>query len=361
MKTKFHLAISACATLALGGCGLGLKVPEIEEAWDTPQDGDVLVREISKTVYLSVEKAVVCVMKPEENALSPASKDEFKRNWAAQMTLQLAIQETTTLSPGLTLNTPMHNGIVNFAGEYFGSATAAVRGPWGGLVSGYPSTYTFGPLAVPQSFGLGLGGKASSQATRTETSGAYFTVAQLLQNAKKNHRWEEQGSCNNQTIDEDQREQLYYHAESEKLSKTAQFLSLITNNDLKIYDWLKTVLHIQNVIATMGGGTVNTGKDSTKAQAIQQNAITHEVQFVVVTDGSITPQWKLVRVSANQTAPFFDTLRSRAHDLVVTFGPKDKNGHLGKEAENQHNAAIYGLSNSNAIRANSQQSGGFVP
>ena len=64
-----------------------------------------------------------------------------------------------------------------------------------------------------------------------------------------------------------EREQLYYHAESEKLSKTAQFLSLITNNDLKIYDWLKTVLHIQNVIATMGGGTVNTGKDMTKSSS----------------------------------------------------------------------------------------------
>ncbi|MFY9656720.1 MAG: hypothetical protein WAK01_09060, partial [Methylocystis sp.] len=250
MKNKSHLATIAFASLALGSCGLGLKVPEIQEGWDSPQDGETLIREISKTVYLSVEKAVVCVLTDGKTFASQAAKEDFENNWAAQMTLQLTLLESTTLSPGLNLNTPMHNGIVNFAGEYFGSSAASVPGPWGGLVSGYPSTYTFGALPVAQSYNLGLGGKASSSATRVETSGAFFSVKKLVQNAKIYGRYKiESEDCENQTIDEDQRDKLYQNQKSKELSKTAQFLSLITNNDLKIYDWLKTVLHIQNIIS----------------------------------------------------------------------------------------------------------------
>jgi hypothetical protein len=356
LKNKFYLAIGACASLALGGCGFGLKVPDIQEGWDSPQDGETLVREISKTVYLSVEKAVVCVVSDDELG-SPESRADFAKNWAVQMTLQLTLQETSALSPGLSLNTPMQNGIVNFAGEYFGSTTATVRGPWGGLVSGYPSTYLWGPLTVPQSYSFGLGGKASTQATRTESSGASFPVQQLLQNAKARGRYDmERNSCNNQTIDEDARDQLYTGKDKDKLSKTAQFLSLIVNNDLKIYDWLRSALHIQTIIAEFGGGFVSTGQEKNKgivgkSGGVGQNAITHEVQFVVVTDGNVTPQWKLVRVSANPTSPFFDTQRQRTHDLIVTFGPKDpKTGKLQSAAESQHNAALYGLSNVNGIR-----------
>ena len=348
MKNKFHLASVAFASLSLGGCGFGLKVPEFQEGWDSPQDGETLVREISKTVYLSVEKAVVCAVN-DPSLASQKSRDDFADNWAVQLTLQLQIQETSALSPGLSLNTPMHNGIVNFAGEYFGSNTVTVRGPWGGLVSGYPSTYLWGPATLPQSYSFGMGGKASTQATRTDSSGASFTVKQLLNNAKAGGRHRmEQENCSDQTIDEKARDELY-PGDKEHLSKTAQFLSLIVNNDLKIYEWLRSALHIQTIIAEFGGNIVAAGKDSTRG--IGQNAITHEVQFVVVTDGNVTPQWKLVRVTGNPNSPFFDASRSRTHDLIVTFGPKDPKTHkLMSEAVSQHNAALYGLSNVNGIR-----------
>ena len=352
MRSRFYLAIAAFTSLALGGCGFGLKVPEIQEAWDSPQDGDLLVREISKTVYLSIEKAVVCVLANNDTLSNPKNREEFRKNWGVQATLQLTILESTALSPGLSFTPPIQNGIVNFSGEYFGSTTAIVPGPWGGLVSNYPSTYLSGPLVVPQSYSLGLGAKASSQATRTETSGAFFTVQSLVDNAKKNNRfYTETQTCENQTIDEEARDRLYPDKDVGKPSKTAQFLSLIVNNDLKIYDWLKSALHIQEVIAGMGGGAANAGKDSSSSQAVGQNAITHEVQFVVLTDGNITPQWKLVRVSANPTSPFFDTQRQRTHDLIVTFGPKSKTGgQLQQAAQQMHDAALYGLSNVNGIR-----------
>ena len=352
MINKFYLTSVAFASLALGGCGFGLKVPEIQEAWDSSMDGETLIREISKTVYLSVEKAVVCVLRDDGPLQTRGDREKFEKDWAAQMTLQLTILESSSLSPGLSLNTPMHNGVVNFAGEYFGSTTASVPGTWGGLVSGYPSTYLRGPLSVAQSYNFGLGGRASTQSTRTETAGAYFSVRQLVQNAKKHGRYQmEVQSCENQTFDEAERDRLYQNEESKQLSKTAQFLSLITNNDLKIYEWLKTVLRIEEVIGGMGGGAVGVGKDPSKSAAVGQNAITHEVQFIVVTDGNITPQWRLVRVSANQNSPFFDTQRQRTHDLIVTFGPKDPNtGSLQQAAQQMHDAALYGLSNVNGIR-----------
>ncbi|ARN82692.1 hypothetical protein B1812_18135 [Methylocystis bryophila] len=351
--------ISGFASLAVSGCGFGLRVPEIQEAWDSPQDGDLLIREISKTVYLSIEKAVVCVMQDSGPLRDPKNRELFKKNWGVQATLVLTIQESSALAPGLTLNTQMHNGVVNFAGEYFGSSTASFGGPWAPFVSGYPSTSTFGPLQVPQAYSLGFGGKASSQATRIESSGAYFTVEKLLQNAKLENvrtgsRYEkEQAQCGEQTIDEAERDKLYPDEQENgrKPSKTAQFLSLIVNNDLKIYDWLASALHIQEVIAGMGGGTMDTGKGSGKSPAVGQNAITHEVAFFVVTEGSVTPSWRLVRVSANQNSPLFDTQRQRTHDLIVTFGPRDpKTGQLERAAQQQHDAALYGLANVNGIR-----------
>jgi hypothetical protein len=360
LASKLSLAVCAFGSLALAGCGFGLKVPEIQESWNGPDDGDLLVREISKTVYLSIEKAVVCVMQEHGPLADPKNREHFKKNWGVQATLVLTIQEATTLAPGLTLNTPMHNGIVNFAGEYFGSSSAVVRGPWGGLVSGYPSTYLWGPQQIGQSYNFGLGGKASTQATRIESSGAYFTVEQLLQNAKAENvrtgrRYEKElANCDDQTIDEAERDRLYPDEQENgrKPSKTAQFLSLIVNNDLKIYNWLASALHIQEVIAGMGGGAVDTGTGKGgKSPAVGQNAITHEVQFFVVTEGSVTPSWRLVRVSANQSSPFFDTQRQRTHDLIVTFGPRDpKTGQLERAAQQQHDAALYGLANVNGIR-----------
>ena len=54
----------------------------------------------------------------------------------------------------------------------------------------------------------------------------------------------------------------------------------------------------------------------------KSNVISHEVKFEIISNGDITPSWKLVRISANQGAPFFfGTSRDRTHDLIITFAP----------------------------------------
>ena len=340
MKGKFYLAIGALVSLALGGCGFGLRVPELQEAWDSPDDGDLLIREISKTVYLSIEKAVVCVVH-DDTLSNPVAHENFSKKWGVQATLQLTILESTTLNPGLSLNTPMHDAITNFNGQFLAPSPSPL------------ATMTYPFVSTAQNYSLGFGGKASSQATRTETSGAFFSVEAILKNANKSGREaEELQDCNNNTIDEEARDNLYRDTDKARPSKTAQFLSLIVNNDLKIQEWLKSALHIQTLVAAMGGGAaVGTGLDRNTSAGVGQNAITHEVQFVVVTDGNVTPSWKLVRVSANQSSTLFDTQRQRTHDLIVTFGPIDpKGGRLQDAAKDMHSAALYGLSNVNGIR-----------
>lgn len=334
--------VTACllSALTLSGCGFGVAVPELQERWDKPDEGDVMVKEIAKSVYLSVEKAVVCVVTTDNIAPKPQI-DTFVNKWGVQMTLILTIMESTTLNPGLSLNTPMHAGVTNFGGEFLTSSTSPLAA----------ITYPF--VSTAQNYSLNFGGKASSQATRTETAGAYYNIGTLLRNAKDNKRYEtEANSCDHQEIAEKDRI-YYYKAKYEELSPTAQYLSLLTNNDLKIHEWLKTSLAVETAIADMGGNYAITGKDSSKS--LGQNAITHEVQFVVLTEGSVTPQWKLVRVSANPTSTLFDTQRSRTHDLIITFGPKEPKAPvagLADAAKNDHNAAVFAANNGVQLRNN---------
>jgi hypothetical protein len=63
--------------------------------------------------------------------------------WAAQFTLNLTIEEKSSLNPGVSFNEPLANGITTFPGK--------------------ANTVT-----SPQSFAIGLGGILSSDATRTE-------------------------------------------------------------------------------------------------------------------------------------------------------------------------------------------------
>jgi len=61
------------------------------------------------------------------------------------------------------------------------------------------------------------------------------------------------------------------------------------------------------------------------AQAVGgKNVIQHEVKFVVVSSGNVTPTWKLSRVwSVNPAGIFLSALRDRTQDLLITLGQTD--------------------------------------
>jgi hypothetical protein len=67
------------------------------------------------------------------------------------------------------------------------------------------------------------------------------------------------------------------------------------------------------------------------------------VKFEVVSTGSITPAWKLVRVNFDQTGSLMTGTRDRTHDLIITFGPLDKSqkgSFLVPIAESAHIASM---------------------
>jgi hypothetical protein len=84
-----------------------------------------------------------------------------------------------------------------------------------------------------------------------------------------------------------------------------------------------------------GGGGTNPKPDT----------LTIEIKFIIVSNGNVTPTWKLVRVSANTgSTPLFGIGRTRTHDVIITIGPNTQ------EAKNTHLASQIGVAVGNANR-----------
>ena len=50
------------------------------------------------------------------------------------------------------------------------------------------------------------------------------------------------------------------------------------------------------------------------------DAITYDNKFIIVSEGSITPTWNLIRVGTG-TTPLLNLNRTRTHELLITIGP----------------------------------------
>jgi hypothetical protein len=88
------------------------------------------------------------------------------------------------------------------------------------------------------------------------------------------------------------------------------------------------------------------------------DTISIEIKFVIVSNGNVTPTWKLLRVSANTgSAPLFGLGRTRTHDLIITIGPPNAataSTHLASQIGNA-------VSNGNRAQPSAQSSNTFNP
>jgi hypothetical protein len=293
--SELRRILLAAISLLLADCGT--YVPDLQEFWGTPQDATYKVNKISAQVVCELRKAVQRVVheRPEFIARpgeppppKPRDLNWFINDWAVQVTLNLIIIENGTLTPGIALNSVFPSAITTFP------AAAAVT--------------------TPQSFSLGLGGTASSTATRNDKLSMFFTVKELLQVTPPIGR-----SCiPNQPANAD----------------------IFVQSDLKLYDWLSAALLPYNV------DIINYANNSTA-----QNAITHDIKFQIVSSGNVNPQWKLVRFSGNTGSGLIGAGRDRTQELIVTFGPAQKgmlapaaaNSHLSTETGSAVGQAIQGL------------------
>lgn len=69
---------------------------------------------------------------------------------------------------------------------------------------------------------------------------------------------------------------------------------------------------------------IRTGEASPLDEPGRANVLSHSVRFTVDTSLDLNPSWKLVPASVNPSGNLFTTSRNRAHELIVTFGPLDR-------------------------------------
>ncbi len=148
-----------------------------------------------------------------------------------------------------------------------------------GVVTTFPNKTS---VTTNQSFSLGLGGTLSSDATRTEMVDYTFSIKNdFLAN------------------------KVQYSADPNKVCQSG---GLFITGDLKIRDWL--------FATTFPFYLPNNAKNP-------PDVLSHEVAFVIVANGNITPSWTLVSISANTAGSLVAAGRTDTGDVIVSIGPSN--------------------------------------
>jgi hypothetical protein len=285
----------------------------LQNFWESPTSARLTVANLVDYLACEVRNSVQAALLQDQElaamrrsaGLKPTTLDWLK-GYAAQITLTLTVDEKSALNPGIALNSVFPN-----------ATTAFVNHP---------------SVSTPQSFSLGLAGAFSTEATRKETLSLYLDLKDAVSTkqlaiAKANGVVEHPEACN-------------------------QVGGGMIESGIKFRDWL---LDVTLPAAVEGGVVPNYSQAlSGAAKALKKDAISHEVTFVVIYGGNVTPTWKLVNISANQgSAPFFSVQRTNTQDVIITLGPAQEKT-LSVAAQNTILASQIGIAVANAIR-NTQQ------
>lgn len=303
----------------LAGCGL--TVPDIKERWDNTDIPEVesadptkrapkitgtaqIEFEIRKRIYCELADAVLYTNQYYVRERETENGKEIVRqliplDWEAQVALSLKVEESSSLNPGAALNTAWPTVI-----SYPAKAITAL-----GAVAATTSA---------QAFSLGFGGTLSSTASRIDTFNPSYPIAYLM-------RPPGDDVC------------LPRNDPFIQKSKTPATSSpFIIDSDLGIKDWLAGAMFSHNLIHSPGSDV-----------PASKPPVSYQITFVIVSNGNVTPTWKLVRWSANAgSLPFISAGRTRTHDLIITIGPK------GQAANQAHLAAQIGTAVGNSNRTN---------
>ena len=166
-----------------------------------------------------------------------------------------------------------------------------------------------GNVTTGQNRSLGLGATLSSDATRTETIGFFYAFEDLLKN---------------DVIRFDQCER-----------ETGRFLS----GDLKISDFIRKGMSFSNTSGVL----------SRQDKQSPYQTFTYEVKFIITQGASVTPAWKLLRVSVDQAGTLLAGSRVRTDDLTITMG-KVEDKKPSPALEQQHLANLIGQAVANSLQ-----------
>lgn len=292
-----HSRINALLALSIAGItsGCGTHVPTHAEFWDKSDPDATLHME------MQVKRAIYCELR--QGAREAKKKilrrffqgkevtteaDEFLPDtWGAQITLNFTVDETSKFAPGVSFNTPMHSGVTNFIGETIG-ATPLV------------AAMTYGPVTTAQSYAFGLGGTLSSQATRIDKHSFFYTVGDLRRDFGGKDACDESQSG----------------AFGPK-STSSPFLVI---SEIGLRKWLSDAAALNDSLRSTRAALNGIGPATGSVGSFNSDSVSFEAKFIVTSSVNATPIWKLVRISANTGASFFDTSRVRTHDILVTLG-----------------------------------------
>lgn len=173
-----------------------------------------------------------------------------------------------------------------------------------------PNAVGLPPSPATAIFTIAGGATLSADATRIDKLNFYYTVAELYDKT---------------------------HPHCVPGTEPPRPGSLLIQSDLGLKEWLFSQVMLY--------GTDEVGVYTSPKGVFKQNVLSHEVKFEVVSSGNITPAWKLVRATVNQSGSFFSASRDRTHDLLMTFGPIDRTlpNSLTASAEAAHLASQIGL------------------
>ena len=260
-------------------CGCGAHTPQLHEVWEEADLDDDLALRVKKSIYCEFRLAVAA-LGPVKVYLAGKPVDSIPDDWGAQITLQLQVDETSALSASAAYNRTLPTAVAKFAGQ--------------------------SPVNVPQMFSLPVSGTGSTQATRIDKYYSFFSMKDL----KKPYDPVET-SCRKNTEDF---QDLDRHGSSPLLS-----------GDLGIATWLRGALHAQTAIPS---------SLLPKSQATKLDVLSYDIKFIIITNGTINPTWRLVSLSTAVGAlPLFSANRTRTHDLLLTLGPTQQVSTSSKKGE----------------------------
>jgi hypothetical protein len=274
-------------SLCLAGCGL--RTPNMQlngQVTDEIIDENAIVNQ----VQCELRQGVVAALANAHGALGYPV--DWLANWGAKVTFSLTVDEKGGLNPGFSYTTPL----------------ATID-------------------KTAQSFTLGLGLNASSDATRKETITFTYAFADLI---AANTRLKDRASapCSNEN-------------------------GVTIHSDLRIGDFLMTKIAVASVPGSIA---------SEQYPASPYSALSDEITFVVVGGGNVTPTWKLVRISANSSGTFLNAARSKTNDILMTLGPiqpvpegqPPAPPQLSSDAQAVHSAGLIGQAVATATQNMSQ-------
>jgi hypothetical protein len=188
-------------------------------------------------------------------------KAAIPNSYGVQMQISLTVDEVGAFNPSVSLNHTLPNAVAS-------------------------------AVSVPQSFNVNAATTVSTDATRTDTSYSYYNVGKIA--APGANSW-----C---------------HDPDQPLDHSGS--SPLLRSNLGIGDYLQGAVAGADILHSSVPAKGGAGKTA------KLDVYSYEIKFVVVTNGSITPTWKLVNVSANTgNLPLVNAGRTRTHDLTLTFGP----------------------------------------